>query len=365
MNTFRTGEFDRTRLHRAVVPFCPASSAHSLGAINLDDLWNQGKRLLLLDVDNTLTNWHSEEVPRAVIEWVDSAKAKGFDICIISNTRRHERLRRLAESLGVTIVRGRMKPSRTMFRLALIRFKRSADEAVMIGDQLLTDVFGANRSGIDAIWVLAMDKKEFGGTKISRMVERMLKGPLYRALVSPVDEPIVADPTAGGSFWERPIIRQIIKFGIVGGSSLVIDLGIRTILLYKLAVGGVLVRESLGNNILRSAPSLGNFFRTPFEVIFPIAATLGASVAILNSFVWNRMWTFQIRGKEERLAQLKRFVLISVIGLVLNVLFSTFFNHLIPGESQASATAATFMAAALVAIWNFTGQRFWAFRATK
>ena len=52
----------------------------------------------------------------------------------------------------------------------------------MVGAQLFTDVLGANRTGIDAIWVKPIAYKEFAGTKISRLGERLVRNRLYRAM---------------------------------------------------------------------------------------------------------------------------------------------------------------------------------------
>jgi len=177
VRTWQSGSFERHRISKVFRPFTPAHAAESLNSVDLDELWARGKRLLLLDVDNTLVQWHTDQCSLEVVDWTRRAKAKGFEICIISNTNQLERLAKIAKSIGAETVRGRFKPSRKMFRLALIKFKRNADEAIMIGDQLITDVLGANRSGIEAIWVRRLEGKEFKGTSINRVMERMLTGP--------------------------------------------------------------------------------------------------------------------------------------------------------------------------------------------
>jgi HAD superfamily hydrolase (TIGR01450 family) len=58
------------------------------------------------------------------------------------------------------------KPSPLMFRFALRRGGRSRDEAVMIGDQLDTDIAGANRAGIDAILVTSGIDQDARGFKL-------------------------------------------------------------------------------------------------------------------------------------------------------------------------------------------------------
>ncbi|RYG24257.1 YqeG family HAD IIIA-type phosphatase [bacterium] len=365
-HSWRSGDFDRAKLGGAVRHFAPAHAADHLVQIDLQRLWDRGKRLLLLDVDNTLVQWKAENFAPEVIDWIERAKAMGFEICIISNTRREERLARLSQLLGVATVRGRFKPSRAMYRLALIKFKRKPEEAIMVGDQMMTDVFGANRAGIDAIWVRKMEGNEFKGTRINRAIERFLTGYVYRALVVPPDfqenAPAVDSKLP---FWQRSIFLQLVKFGVVGGSSFLIDYCVRMTLAYGLPSGNTTLGDAAGRSLQASLPAVFGRFQTPTEAFWPLAVACGACVAMINSFFLNRLWTFQIRGHAERLAQFRRFIAVSMIGMLINVFFSTLFNHILPGNDKGSARIATLLATVFVAIWNFTGQRLYAFRAAR
>ncbi len=355
---FKTGTFDKSKISPIWRKFAPAHAKGSLVDVDLEDLWNRGKRLILLDVDHTLLPWGHEEFPENVLKWVEQAKSRGFDLCVLSNTRKKERLARLTTKLGIETVQGRFKPSPAMFRLALIKFKKQPSEAIMIGDQLFTDVLGANRSGIEAIWVGKMNGPEFAGTKVSRLAERLLRSTLYRALISPVDEP----DTDGGTFWERPIVRQLVKFCIVGVSSFAVDFALRWVMMFMIPWKGDLLSRSVGLWLHDRLPGFFTIQSDASDAAFPLIVAIAAAFAILNSFIWNRRWTFQIRGKEERLAQLRRFYLISVVGLVINTLVSRAFYAIIPGHPKRSLAVATVLAAVIVAVWNFAGQRLYAFK---
>ena len=58
------------------------------------------------------------------------------------------------------------KPSTLMFRIALGRAGCTRKEAVMVGDQVDTDIAGAARAGIDAILVTSGVDKEAGGFRL-------------------------------------------------------------------------------------------------------------------------------------------------------------------------------------------------------
>ncbi len=357
--TWQSGDFDRQRLRGAVRHFAPAHAAESLHAVDLQRLHDNGKRLILLDVDHTLVKWKEEEFSPEVVEWIERAKSMGFGLCIISNTHRLERLERLKTKLGVETVRGRFKPSTAMFRLALIKFNRKPEEAIMIGDQLLTDVLGANRSGIDAIWVRKMDGKEFSGTKIvNRTIERFLTGPVYRALIAPIDEDPGPEPA-------RSLGNQLVRFAIVGGTSFAIDYCVKMTLAFAIPYGNGTLGEVAGRALQRDYPALFGGFETPTKAFWPLAAVVGGAFGMANSFVWNRRWTFEIRGKEGRKEQLRRFVAISLVGVALNVGISSFVNHLLSGDEKMDARIATVVATLIVGFWNFAAQRLYAFRAPK
>lgn len=348
MATWQSGTFDRTRVSRVYHRFLPVSAHRVLEEVDLDELWDAGKRLILLDVDNTLVKWKGEDFEPEVLEWLERAKAKGMQLCIISNTRRPARLMRICQRLGIPTVRDRFKPSRKMYRKALIEFGMRADQAVMIGDQLMTDILGANRAGIDAIWVQKMEGKEFIGTRANRVIERLLMTPMYRALVLPEKE------VPGGSVEDLPITKQIVRFLIVGGSSFVIDTVVKWTLLRWTPVG-----PDLGRFFLDTFPGPFSFAKTPENAAAPVVAIVAWMVASLNSLVWNRAWTFEAHGKSRKQTQVQRFWIVALVAVILNSgLFTIFYNML--GEERI--LLANVFSSGLAAVWNFVGMRFFAFR---
>lgn len=347
-------------------PFVPARAEASLLDVDLVELWQEGKRLILLDVDHTIVKWRAEEFPEGIEEWVSQAKALGFDLCILSNTRNPERLARLAAKLQIEAVRDKFKPSPAMFRLAMIKFKRKPEESIMIGDQIFTDVLGANRCGIDAIWVQKFEGREFAGTKVSRLGERILRSALYKALVTPVDAtPESEEAEDAKPAGERTLVRQLIKFCIVGGTSFIIDTGLSFLFLRVLPWNGMLMSESLGTWLQSSFPALFSYAKDAPTAAVPVLGGLASFIAMFNSFIWNRSWTFRVKGKSERLAQLRRFYTISILGAVWNTLITSAMTNVIPGHPNRSLLVAKVVAAGIVAIWNFVGQRFYAFRVPK
>lgn len=338
---------------------CPTEAYHTLWEIELDKLVAAGKRLVLIDIDNTLLPWRSEDFPPESLDWLERGRELGLNFCILSNTRNVERLQRLSERMGVPYMQGKFKPSRMMYRAALERFGVRPEEAVMVGDQLFTDVLGANRAGIEAIWVKPMTSREFVGTRVNRIAERLVASRLYRTLLAEDDDlPIL--PKKG--IFQRRIVRQFAKFCIVGGSSFLIDAGLHRILMFNAFVGGEPLSQVVGRWLLGLWSSGPISESAAHDAAFALFKVVTASLAIFNSFVWNRLWTFDIRGKDEYGAQLTKFVVVSLIGLGLNTIISSGLNAAITGDESRSWVIGTVVAAGIVAIWNFSGQRLWAFR---
>lgn len=167
---------------------------------------------------------------------------------------------------------------------------------------------------------------------------------------------------AGFGAWldERPVARQFLKFCIVGGTSFLVDAGLHYLLMFVPPDRPVSVPVGEWWNGVQGGAAIG--FEQAQKLASPILKVPSAGLAILNSFAWNRLWTFRIRGKEERVTQFARFVVVSLIGMLINVAVVGVMTNIVPGHPKRSWAVATLVATAAVAVWNFNGQRLWAFK---
>ena len=363
-NHFRQGEFARHKVVGPLRSFCPIQSELRIEEINLEGLHNRGKKLILLDVDNTLTLWRSEEISAEVLGWIARARELGFGLCIISNTRHPARLQRLSEMLNVPALRGRFKPSRKMFFEALKRFNCPPENAIMIEDQLMTDILGANRSGIEAIWLQPLGQKEFSGTRVNRWLERRIVSVLYNAMSLPADAAGDApELEAKKPILQRTIVKQLVKFLIVGGSSFVIDTACSIVLINFITIHKEHLGLILGNWMLSAMPFWSHYADgDPGKVGSLPLLVIAALAGMFNSFVFNRRWTFEVKGSHKKGEQLRKFYLISIVGALLNSLLTNEFLVLFGRSSSKTTLVAKFLAAVVVAVWNFGGQRLYAFK---
>ena len=137
-------------------------------------LYAAGVRAALLDLDNTLVGWQRSDLSDRVRAWLCSMREAGIGLYLVSNTRYGKRLTALSADLGIPYVRRAWKPRRRGFLAAMEAMQVTPEETVMIGDQMFTDVLGANRLGIRTFMVRPLARREFLGTKLSRLVERVL-----------------------------------------------------------------------------------------------------------------------------------------------------------------------------------------------
>jgi len=182
--------------------WCPDEVVPSVTDIDPTTLVQQGIRAVLLDLDNTLVPWQRMDVPEVIRHWVEAMKQTGLRLCLVSNTRRRRRLEVISKELGIAYVPKAFKPRRYGLRQALEQLGTAPQQAVMIGDQIFTDVWGGNRMGMRTILVLPMARREFIGTKVSRLLERILLWAYRRAGVLPqgagTSETISTSKSRGG-----------------------------------------------------------------------------------------------------------------------------------------------------------------------
>lgn len=116
--------------------------------LRAEKLAARGIRLVLADLDNTLSPYGVEEPSREIRAWKEELEQAGITLFLLSNSRRPGRAQRYAEKLGIPYQGHSGKPKRGGYLRALERMGCRPEEAVMVGDQIFTDTLGANRSGV-------------------------------------------------------------------------------------------------------------------------------------------------------------------------------------------------------------------------
>ena len=113
----------------------------------------KGIKLVLADLDNTLVPYKVPEPNEQVVAWKNALEAQGIQLFILSNSRKPGRAQRFAEALGVPFQGHSGKPKKKGYLKAMERMGATPHETVMVGDQIFTDILGANNAGVTPLLV--------------------------------------------------------------------------------------------------------------------------------------------------------------------------------------------------------------------
>jgi len=154
----------------------PDERISRLSAIPPKSLRQRGFRLVLLDMDDVLIPRDGGEIHNEIHHWIEKAKQVGLSLYVISNSKFPRRVKEACASLGLEGTSWAMKPFPFAFRKAMQKYKVKRDEAVVVGDQLFSDILGAKWAGIHSIFVKPMTPERRWDRKIMRWLEKRLGG---------------------------------------------------------------------------------------------------------------------------------------------------------------------------------------------
>ena len=133
------------------LPLIPDYRVDSVYDLTPERLHRSGKTLVLADLDNTLARYRQKEPDQALMDWKAQLNQAGITVFILSNGRKPFRSRHFAQAFQVDFISHAGKPRPRGFRAALEQTGATAEETIMIGDQIFTDIWGANRAGITSV----------------------------------------------------------------------------------------------------------------------------------------------------------------------------------------------------------------------
>lgn len=153
--------------------FLPNQHVKSILDIRPEDLKGNGIKGIITDLDNTLVEWDRPEATPKVIEWFENMKKHDIKVTIVSNNN-EKRVKSFSTPLNISFIHRAKKPMPNAFHRAAEQMGLTKEDIVVIGDQLLTDVLGGNRSGFHTILVIPVAQNDGMATKFNRFVERRL-----------------------------------------------------------------------------------------------------------------------------------------------------------------------------------------------
>lgn len=150
----------------------PTKYLDSSYSIDYEQLYRSGIRGLIYDIDNTLVE-HGMPATERAVKLFEQLRSIGFDTCLISNNK-EPRVKPFADAVGSKYVYDAHKPSRKNYIRAMELMGTDTGNTYFIGDQIFTDVYGANRAGIPSILVKPIHPKEEIQIVLKRKLEKIV-----------------------------------------------------------------------------------------------------------------------------------------------------------------------------------------------
>lgn len=152
--------------------FIPDIYQKSIYDINFKKLKKRGIKCLLFDLDNTLITYEDREINNKVKNLFAKLE-DDFKVIIMSNSGK-KRLTPIKEALNVDVAYSSRKPFKYKYKKILALYGFKDYEVAAIGDQLITDIYGANNMGFTTIFVNRLNSNEPIQTRFNRYFEKKI-----------------------------------------------------------------------------------------------------------------------------------------------------------------------------------------------
>lgn len=152
--------------------FYPDEYLDSVYNIDFEMYYKQGIRGIISDIDNTLVP-HGAPATEQITKLFEKIHDMGIDTCLISNNQ-EPRVEPFAYAVNSKYIFNAHKPSTKNYINAMKLMGTDVSNTLFIGDQIFTDIWGANRAGIQTVMVKQIDKKEEIQIVLKRIPEKFV-----------------------------------------------------------------------------------------------------------------------------------------------------------------------------------------------
>ncbi|MBE6842457.1 MAG: YqeG family HAD IIIA-type phosphatase [Ruminococcus sp.] len=162
--------------------FYPYEHVKSVFDIDYEKLYQQGFRGLVFDIDNTLVH-HGDNSNQKIDNLFSYIKKIGFKTLLLTNND-EPRVQRFIENIDTPYICDANKPEKSCYINAVKSLNISKEKIICIGDQIFTDILGANRCDIPNIlvdFIRLPDERKFGKRRfVEKMILKTYKISAYR-----------------------------------------------------------------------------------------------------------------------------------------------------------------------------------------
>lgn len=152
--------------------FYPDEYLKSIDDVDFEMYYKNGIRGIISDIDNTLVP-HGAPADEHIIKVFEKIHGMGIDTCLISNNKKL-RVEPFAKAVNSKFIYDAHKPSRESYKKAMELMNTDKESTLFIGDQIFTDIWGANRTGIETVMLKQIDKKEEIQIILKRIPEKLI-----------------------------------------------------------------------------------------------------------------------------------------------------------------------------------------------
>ena len=161
--------------------FYPDAYFKNAKQITTEFLNKNNIKALILDLDNTLIDY-DRNMPEGTIEWANELKKNGIKLYIVTNTNKKKKTENISKKLDIEYNYFATKPLKFGLLKAQKKLKEKPENIAVVGDQLFTDVLGANRCKMFSILVDPIAERDILITKVKRPIENFLKKKYFEKL---------------------------------------------------------------------------------------------------------------------------------------------------------------------------------------
>ena len=115
----------------------------------------RGISFLMMDFDNTIVPYTTDVPTEPMRAWLEQMKSSNIRLCVVSNSKR-PRVVTFCKAYGLDCITHAKKPFSHGIRACLARFSLEPARCALVGDQIYTDVLGANCTGVQSILISAI-----------------------------------------------------------------------------------------------------------------------------------------------------------------------------------------------------------------
>lgn len=152
--------------------FYPAQYLDSAYQIDFARLYQEGYRGVIFDIDNTLVPHGAPADARAQALFLHLKKL-GYQCCLLSNNK-EPRVQMFNEKIKVKYIFKAHKPRTANYKKAMRLMHTDSRNTLFVGDQIFTDIWGANLAGIRTVLVKPINPKEEVQIRLKRYPEKIV-----------------------------------------------------------------------------------------------------------------------------------------------------------------------------------------------